>query len=559
MLLENQLFANRYLLLNRLGQGAFSEVWRAEDTKVGNLTVALKVYAPYKGLDEDGVKVFGDEFAVVFNLHHQNLLTPSTFDEEGGSPYLVLPFCSQGSCVKLVGNMDERRVAQFLRDVSSALAYLHESTIVHQDIKPDNILVDDKGTFLVTDFGISTKIRTTLRKSVGMKGTAGTVAYMAPERFSKTPMPIMASDIWSFGATAFELMTGDVPFGDMGGGLQKNGAEIPDIQGNYSPALKTLVTRCLSEEPWNRPTAVTICSICENFLRTGVWNLSSLKNNLTGEKIFPKQDRDQTRRMATTPDFESPVEMRHNSPAPEFKEGIKTGKRNKLPLILAILVLLSAVGVTTTTILRKSRAKTDLSIVEVDSNDSIPADTITDVPQDITRIESSPKRLAKPIADKAATEKPTSKQDYATQNAQDASAVTHSNRTSTTQQPQTTPAQPKPDQSSMYHGKEGSGSGSGAGLGFGPGEGAGSGGGVGYGTGHRAMIKNIDATVNEEGQVCVEVHIAADGHVIDARVINNSRHKTTITNRNIQQQCVARAKQALYKPGKEELRIIVFN
>ena len=73
------------------------------------------------------------------------------------------------------------------------------------------------------------------------------------------------------------------------------------------------------------------------------------------------------------------------------------------------------------------------------------------------------------------------------------------------------------------------------------------------------MINNIDATVNEEGQVCVEVHIAADGHIIDARVINTSKHKTTITSRNIQQQCVARAKQALYKPGKEELRIIVFS
>lgn len=167
----------------------------------------------------------------------------------------------------------------------------------------------------------------------------------------------------------------------------------------------------------------------------------------------------------------------------------------------------------------------------------------------------------------ASNPKPASGQNYATQNAQDAPAVSHSNRTSTNQQTQTTPTQPKPDQSSMYHGRggtgsgggQGSGIGSGTGSGLGPGEGAGSGGGVGYGTGHRGMINNIDATVNEEGQVCVEVHIAADGHIIDARVINNSTYKTTITNRNIQQQCVARAKQARYKPGKEELRIIIFS
>ena len=82
---------------------------------------------------------------------------------------------------------------------------------------------------------------------------------------------------------------------------------------------------------------------------------------------------------------------------------------------------------------------------------------------------------------------------------------------------------------------------------------------IGYGIGYRGIINNIDATVNEEGQVCVEVHVAADGHVLDARVINNSKHKTTITDSKIQQQCIERAKQALYKPGREELRIIIFS
>ncbi|MBO6051415.1 MAG: SUMF1/EgtB/PvdO family nonheme iron enzyme [Bacteroidales bacterium] len=287
MLIKNQLFANRYRLVKHLGNGAFSEVWKAEDTKVGNLTVALKVYAPDKGLDEDGSKVFGDEFAIVFNLHHQNLLTPSTFDEEKGSPYLVLPFCEQGSSLKLVGRMDERQAAKFLRDVSAALAYLHESEIVHQDIKPDNVLVDGKGNFLVTDFGISTRIRSTLRRSVGGKKSAGTTAYMGPERFSKNPDPIKASDIWSLGATVFELLKGDVPFGDMGGGLQKIGAEVPDLPGDYSADLKGLIERCLSQEPWDRPTATQIRDICDQYLRTGKWDLSVFGKSAASEPERP--------------------------------------------------------------------------------------------------------------------------------------------------------------------------------------------------------------------------------------------------------------------------------
>ena len=294
MLTENQLFANRYRLVKRLGQGAFSEVWKAEDTKAGNLTVALKVYAPDKGLDEDGSKIFGEEFAIVFNIHHQNLLTPSTFDEEKNSPYLVLPFCERGSATRLIGKADERQVAQFLHDVSSALAYLHESEIVHQDIKPDNVLMDAKGNFLVTDFGISTRIRSTLRRSVGDKKSAGTTAYMGPERFSKNPAPVKASDIWSLGATMYELMTGDVPFGDIGGGMQKMNAEVPDIPGGYSTELKRLVERCLAPDTWDRPTAAQIRDICEDYLRKDEWNLPTppfnredISNNTT-EPLFNK-------------------------------------------------------------------------------------------------------------------------------------------------------------------------------------------------------------------------------------------------------------------------------
>ncbi|MBO4381539.1 MAG: energy transducer TonB [Bacteroidales bacterium] len=104
----------------------------------------------------------------------------------------------------------------------------------------------------------------------------------------------------------------------------------------------------------------------------------------------------------------------------------------------------------------------------------------------------------------------------------------------------------------------GSGSGGGFGSGLGPGEGGGHGGGIGYGTGSRGMINNISTTVNEEGQVCVEVHVTEEGSVISARVINTSKFRTTINNSAIQAQCIAQAKQARYKPGKEELRVIIF-
>ena len=267
---EGILFDDRYQLIKILGSGGFSEVWLAEDTKVSNQRKALKVYAPAKGLDADGVQLFSKEFELVFDINHTNLLRPAHFDFCDRSPYLILPYCEQGSAAKLVGKITEEEAWHFLHDVASGLAYLHEQEppIIHQDIKPDNVLVDHKGKYLITDFGISAKARSTLRRSVGESKTSMTVAYSPPERFTKHHAPIMASDIWSLGATLFELLEGDVPFMDiLGGQAQRNGAEIPEITGNCSPELKKIVTLCLQLETWNRPTSQQLVEWTEKHFR----------------------------------------------------------------------------------------------------------------------------------------------------------------------------------------------------------------------------------------------------------------------------------------------------
>jgi len=254
---EDILFDNRYRLIKMLGCGGFSEVWLVEDTKVGNKKMALKVYAPGRGLDDDGVQLFSSEFELVFDLNHTHLLRPAHFDVCERSPYLLMPFSEQGSTAKFVGKMNEDDAWRFLHDVSAGLAYLHiqDPPIIHQDIKPDNILTDHLGNYQITDFGISAKVRSTLRKSMNHAMSSGTMAYMPPERFGKDNMPIKASDVWALGATVFELITGDLPFGEHGGLVQKSGAEIPNIPGQWSDELRDIISRCLHKEPWDRPVA----------------------------------------------------------------------------------------------------------------------------------------------------------------------------------------------------------------------------------------------------------------------------------------------------------------
>jgi hypothetical protein len=271
MLSEQTLVKERYLLLRILGKGGFSEVWLADD-RLTSTQVALKFYASSVGLDDEGIQLFIREFSLLSDLNHSNLLKPSHYDHFEKMPFLVLTYCENGSALKLINRMTEEKAWLFLRDVSEGLHYLHSNKppIIHQDIKPDNILIDKNDRFVITDFGISTRIRRTLRKATAVAATGGTQAYMPPERFGRDPSPIKASDIYSLGATMFELLTGEIPFGELGGLSQKNGADIPLIKRNYSNQLKDIVYRCLARDAWERPTALEISACAGKMLKMGV-------------------------------------------------------------------------------------------------------------------------------------------------------------------------------------------------------------------------------------------------------------------------------------------------
>ena len=268
---ENKLFHDRYFLERLLGRGNFSEVWLAKDTKT-DISVALKIYAPATGLDDQGLNVFAREFSLVVSANHKNLLKPLYYDSFERKPYLVLPFCQKGSILKDVGKFSEEQAWRLLRDVASGLSWLHSMNppVIHQDIKPDNIMVAENGDFMITDFGVSTHLKSTLRKSMSSAfSSAGTIAYMAPERFGKDNTPIMANDVYSLGATVFEMLAGDTPFGDDGGLVQKKGAEIPNLKGDYSEQLKKVISKCLKTNPWERPTAEQLEKYAETAIGGG--------------------------------------------------------------------------------------------------------------------------------------------------------------------------------------------------------------------------------------------------------------------------------------------------
>ena len=275
-----ELFANRYRLIKEVGRGSFGEVWQVRDEQL-DLEVALKVYI---ALDERGLEEFKGEYKNTYALNHPNLLHATYFGVDEKRPYLVMPYCP-ASAVGLLGEVDEGTAWRFLRDVAGGLAYLHGQDILHRDIKPDNILRNEAGDFVITDFGISLRMRSTLRRNSTRKADAdmgGSIPYMGPEMFSANPQAVKATDIWALGVSLFELMSGDLPFFGQGGGMLLRGAEIPAIQGHFSDELKKTVQSCLAKETWNRPTAEQLRDYAE--MRKRGYTVSSLRS------VEPKPD-----------------------------------------------------------------------------------------------------------------------------------------------------------------------------------------------------------------------------------------------------------------------------
>ncbi len=240
-----------------IGSGGMGEVYRARDTKLGR-DVAIKVLANRVAQDDVIRARIEREARMLASLNHPAIATIYGVEEYEGSPAIVMEFVEGGPLsVRLYeGALPVEEVLSIARQVSEALTAAHDRGVVHRDLKPANIHVRPDGAVKVLDFGLakSTSAHTTMEsQSVTTTGSImGTAPYMSPEQARGQEVD-RRSDIWSFGCTVFELLTGQrvfsgaTPADTIVAVLSKE----PDwdlLPANTPPGLRALLARCLQKD-----------------------------------------------------------------------------------------------------------------------------------------------------------------------------------------------------------------------------------------------------------------------------------------------------------------------
>ncbi len=246
--------AGRFTILGLLGVGGSGIVFLAKE-KSGDRFVALKRMRHEISRDTEGRALFIAEAKTLSELRHPRIVEFYEAVESGEDVYLVLEYIdweTLQTVLALRGRLTPGEVVPILKAVAEALAFAHEKKVIHRDLKPGNIVSGPKNFVKVMDFGIARHFDQDAA-AIQEVDVVGTPAYMAPEQHAGVTTPL--SDIYSFGVTAYTLVTGRLPFAGPSSLYysQKMERDYPKLPDELPAGLRELIDRCLMFDPGKRP------------------------------------------------------------------------------------------------------------------------------------------------------------------------------------------------------------------------------------------------------------------------------------------------------------------
>src|SRR5215475_9674342 len=256
----NEVIGDRYELGEPIGRGGMATIFRATDLRMGRL-VAVKVLREVYSSDPKFVTRFQREARAASALQHPNIVQVFDYGQSGESYYIVMEYVEGADLrryLKRQGVLTNERAVAIAHDVALGLGAAHRRGIVHRDVKPQNIMLNDHGLVKLTDFGIASMYKDADDERLTTTGmTLGTVQYYAPEQ-AQGEVVSPSADIYALGIVMYEMVTGRTPFdGDTPVAVaMRHIQDLPEPPSNLNPhvsqGLERIILRCLEKDPRDR-------------------------------------------------------------------------------------------------------------------------------------------------------------------------------------------------------------------------------------------------------------------------------------------------------------------
>ena len=272
----------QFEIVEYIGQGGMATIFKAHQTNLDRF-VALKVIHPVLKDDQAFLNRLKREASIIAKLNHPNIVTVYDFSEFEGIPFLVLRFID-GKTLKAVlqqQRLGTTQILKIIRPVADALSYAHSRGVLHRDVKPSNILIDNEGHVYLTDFGLA-RIAHSSESTSSHDMMIGSPHYLSPEQ-AKSEASDARTDIYSLGIVLFEMFTGQVPFsaetpyGTILAQINQPPPAPRSINPKVPPAVEQVIVKALAKDPKDRYASI------RDMMR-------ALENAARGPKNVPEED-----------------------------------------------------------------------------------------------------------------------------------------------------------------------------------------------------------------------------------------------------------------------------
>ncbi|HLZ21944.1 MAG TPA: protein kinase [Ktedonobacterales bacterium] len=276
--MELEVLGDRYELQEPIGRGGMATIYRAVDLRMGR-TVAVKILREVYSTDPKFVTRFQREARAASALQHPNIVQVFDYGQSGESYFIVMEYVEGADLrryLKKRGILENERAVEIAHDVALGLGAAHKRGIVHRDVKPQNVMLNDDGLVKLTDFGIASMYKDAEAERLTTTGmTLGTVQYYAPEQ-AQGEIVSPAADIYALGIVMYEMLCGRTPFdGDTPVAVaMRHIQDTPDPPSTYNPritpGLERIILRCLEKDPRARyRDGDALAYALENYARSG--------------------------------------------------------------------------------------------------------------------------------------------------------------------------------------------------------------------------------------------------------------------------------------------------